>query len=292
MLYLIAASLVWAFSYGLIKFNLYNLDSSLVTSLRMLCALVVFAPFLRLKTIRRGQVLQLMFIGAIQYGVMYVCFLRSFQYLDAYQVALFTTFTPLYVIIINALLERKFNHHHIKVALIAVLGGAVIYFNYINQANSFTGFMLVQCSDLCFAYGQVAYKRLRQQSPIIRDMHIYGLLFIGAFIIAALATIAGSGWHSVLEINLQQTLIIIYLGTVASGICFFLWNKGATITNIATLAVFNNLKSPLAISVSLVFFKENTSIPHLIISLSFVGLALFMAEYYAKRTHTRILTNI
>ncbi len=291
MLYLITASLAWAFSYGLIKFNLYNLDSSLVASLRMLCALLVFAPFLRLKMIHRRQVLQLMVIGAIQYGVMYICFLRSFQYLDAYQVALFTTFTPLYVIIINDLLERKFNHHHIKVALIAVLGGAVIYFNCINQENSFTGFMLVQCSDLCFAYGQVAYKRLRQQSAIIRDVQVYGLLFIGAFIIAALMTTASSGWHRVLEINLQQILIIIYLGTVASGICFFLWNKGATITNIATLAAFNNLKSPLAITVSLVFFKEHTNIPRLMIGLSFIGLAFFMAEYYARRTHTRILTN-
>jgi drug/metabolite transporter (DMT)-like permease len=289
MLYLIVTSLVWAFSYGLIKSNLYNLDPSLVTSLRMLCALLVFAPFLRPKIISKRQALQLMFIGAIQYGVMYLCFLRSFQYLDAYQVALFTIFTPLYVILINAVLERKFHRYYMKVALMAVSGGAVIYFNTIKQTHIFTGFVLVQCSDLCFAYGQVAYKRLRQQALEIRDAQIYSLLFIGAFITAALATTASSGWHGMLDITLSQMLVIIYLGTIASGICFFLWNKGATMTDTATLAVFNNLKSPLAITVSLVFFKEHTNILRLIVGLLVIFLALIMAEHYAKPSRKPIV---
>lgn len=288
MLYLIVTSLVWAFSYGLIKTNLGGLDPNFVTVCRMLFALMVFTPLLRLKNVSKSHAWQLMLIGGVQYGLMYLCFLRSFKYLDAYQAALFTTFTPLYVILINDLFAKKFNPYYLKVALLAVLGGAVIYFKNILQANIIIGFLLVQGSDICFAYGQVAYKRLRAEAPELNDKNIYALLFAGAFLVATLATTASMGWHSITAVTGKQLIVMLYLGAIASGICFFMWNKGAVTTNTATLAVFNNLKSPLAITVSLLFFHESTNIPRLIIGLSLIGLALYMAENYARKSHTLV----
>lgn len=282
--YLVLTSLVWAFSYGLIKANLAGLDPNFVTCCRMLFALLVFAPFLRLKNVPRKQIQQLMFIGAIQYGVMYLCFLRSFRYLDAYQAALFTTFTPLYVILINNILARKFSWYYLQVALLAMLGGCVIYYKNILQPDILLGFLLVQGSDLCFAFGQVAYKRLRIQQPQLRDISVYALLFGGALITAALATSISAGWHSSSLVTGKQLLVLVYLGAIASGICFFLWNKGAVTTNTGTLAVFNNLKSPLAIVVSILFFHETTDVTRLIIGMSLIGLALFMAERYNQRS--------
>ncbi len=281
--YLILTSLVWAFSYGLIKANLGSLDPNFVTCCRMLFALLVFAPFLRLKNIHFKQIWQLMLIGAIQYGVMYLCFLRSFKYLDAYQAALFTTFTPLYVILINNLFEKKFYWYYLQVALLAMLGGAVIYYKNIFQTDILLGFLLVQGSDVSFAFGQVAYKRLRAQQTQLRDLAVYALLFAGALATAAVATSLSTGWHSANLITGKQLLVLIYLGTIASGICFFLWNKGAVTTNTATLAVFNNLKSPLAIVVSIIFFHESTNLTRLIIGMSLIGLALFMAEKYNRQ---------
>lgn len=282
MHYLIIASLVWAFSFGLIKTNLGNLDPNFVTVMRMAFALMVFTPFLRVKSLSKLQALQVLLIGAIQYGVMYLCFLRAFKYLDAYQAALFATATPIYVILIDDLFARKFNVYYMKVALIAVLGGAVIYYKNIFQANILQGFLLVQMADLCFAFGQVAYKRLRQRAPALQDYKIYGLLFWGALITALIATTAASGWHSALDMTIRQLLVLIYLGAIASGVCFFMWNKGAVTTNTATLAVFNNLKAPLAIVVSLVLFNETTNIPRLIIGLTLITIALIMAERYSR----------
>lgn len=249
----------------------------------MAFALLVFIPFLRLKNLQKGQILQLLFIGAIQYGMMYLCFLRSFKYLDAYQAALFTTFTPLYVILINDCYAKKFNPYYLQVALIAMLGGAVIYYKNILQANILTGFLLVQMSDICFAYGQVAYKRLRQKAPHLKDQNIYALLFLGALALAVTATTVFDGWHSTMLITKEQINVLVYLGAIASGVCFFMWNKGAVTTNTATLAVFNNLKSPLAITVSLIFFHENTDVLRLGIGLGLIGLALYLAEKHARR---------
>lgn len=290
MHYLILTSLIWAFSYGLIKSNLGNLDPNFVTAARMACALLVFTPFLRIRSVSIFKAIQLVLIGAVQYGLMYLCFLRSFQYLEAYQAALFTVTTPIYVILFNDLFERKFNRSYMKAALLAVLGGTIIYYKNINTPNVLHGFILVQLSDICFAFGQVAYKRLRTSAPQIQDARVYGLLFFGALSVAIFATTYNSGWHSALDMTIRQFLVLIYLGCIASGLCFFLWNKGAVTTNTATLAVFNNLKSPLAITVSILFFHESANVPRLAIGLGLIAIALFMAERYSKAARSKALT--
>jgi drug/metabolite transporter (DMT)-like permease len=55
-----------------------------------------------------------------------------------------------------------------------------------------------------------------------------------------------------------------YLGLIASGICFFLWNSGARQVGGAALAVLNNVKIPLAITVSLLVFREQADIHRLL----------------------------
>ena len=48
--YLIAVSLLWAFSFGLIKVGLSDLDSTAVATVRLLIATLVFLPFFRPRT--------------------------------------------------------------------------------------------------------------------------------------------------------------------------------------------------------------------------------------------------
>jgi drug/metabolite transporter (DMT)-like permease len=51
--------------------------------------------------------------------------------------------------------------------------------------------------------------------------------------------------------------VLLYLGAVASGLGFFLFNAGARRTDIGTLAIFNNAKIPLAILASALVFHEH-----------------------------------
>ncbi|MDX9865812.1 MAG: hypothetical protein RBT34_13495, partial [Anaerolineaceae bacterium] len=46
MIYLLVVSLVWAFSFGLIKGNLVGLDAVFVAGMRLLISLLVFLPML------------------------------------------------------------------------------------------------------------------------------------------------------------------------------------------------------------------------------------------------------
>jgi drug/metabolite transporter (DMT)-like permease len=63
---------------------------------------------------------------------------------------------------------------------------------------------------------------------------------------------------------------------LASGIGFFMWNTGATRVQAGVLAVFNNVKVPLAVLVSLLFFGERTDGLRLFGGGTIIALALWL----------------
>jgi drug/metabolite transporter (DMT)-like permease len=81
-------------------------------------------------------------------------------------------------------------------------------------------------------------------------------------------------WGRVLDMSLHQLVVLIYLGVVASGLGFFLFNAGARRTDIGTLAVFNNLKIPLAILASGLVFREAVDWPRLALGVAVIACAL------------------
>ena len=127
MLYLFLVSLLWAFSFGLIKGGLTGLPPAAVAFLRLLIAFAVFAPFLRIRNLRPSDAAKLLLTGAVQYGLMYITYIQAFQHLQAYEVALFTVFTPIYVTILNDLFKQRFNPASLTAVVLAVAGGIVTW---------------------------------------------------------------------------------------------------------------------------------------------------------------------
>ena len=278
MLYLLAVSLLWAFSFGLIKDGLSDLPSAAVAFMRLFIAFAIFLPFLRIRSLRPGDALRLMLTGAVQYGVMYVAYIHAFHYLKAYEVALFTVFTPIYVTIINDLFERRFSPHALVAVALAVAGGVIIKYQQLDStelSNRLTGFGLMQIANISFAFGQIFYRRTMANIPKDpADLHVFALLYLGGAFTAVIATY-GTDW-SALNLTLKQSGILLYLGIVASGLGFYLWNLGARKTRAGTLAVFNNLKIPLGILVSILFFKESADYPRLLTGGTLMTIALLL----------------
>jgi len=275
MIYLLLVSLLWAFSFGLIKGGLSGLPSSTVAFLRLLIAFAAFVPFLRFRRLRRDGAVRLLLTGAVQYGLMYVAYIQAFQYLQAYEVALFTVFTPIYVTLINDLFNRRLSLSALGAVLLAVAGGVIINYQQLNSQQLWVGFALMQAANLCFAFGQIFYRRTMARLPDRpSDLQVFGLLYLGAALTAALAT-AGSGWSGS-SVTLQQAGILLYLGVIASGLGFFLWNLGARRVSAGSLAVFNNLKIPLGILVSVLIFGEEAEWVRLAGGGALMALALFM----------------
>jgi drug/metabolite transporter (DMT)-like permease len=277
MFFLLLTSFVWAFSYGLIKGQLTGLDATLVAALRLVCATVVFLPFLRRRKIPRRSAWRLAFIGAIQFGLMYVLYLRAFVYLQAYEVVLFTILTPIYVALLGAALERRWQWRHLLAAVLALLGAGVILWHNAPGSGIATGFLLMQFSNLCFAAGQLAWRRERARLPAVAESEMFGLLYAGAVGATLLASLFTTDWTA-LRLTWSQAGVILYLGTIASGLGFFWWNLGATRVNTGTLAVMNNAKIPVGVAVSLFFFRENADAVRLLLSGAILLLAVALAE--------------
>ncbi|MEZ4765023.1 MAG: DMT family transporter [Calditrichia bacterium] len=273
--YLIAVSLIWAFSFGLIKGNLTGLDSNVVSFARMLISLIVFLPFFAIAQFP-GQTGAKIFAGqCVAIRMMYLAYIYSFQHLKAYEVALFTIFTPIYVTLLNDVFRQKFNGFHLLMAALAVFGTGVIVFHEFARGGFWLGFWVVQLSNICFAFGQIYYRELMQRHRNLKDREIFGLLYLGAVLL--------TGFSSIVSADLTA-ISLVYPNPVslpsrnfASGVCF-LWNFGARQVNAGSLAVANNLKCRWAWRSALLVFGESADVPRLLIGGGIILAALLVTK--------------
>lgn len=284
MWYLLIVSLLWAFSFGLIKTHLSGVDTAFVAAARLTLSLLIFLPFLRPRASSWRSALALIGIGAIQFGLMYLAYLASFRTLAAYQVALLTIVTPILVCLCDDALEGRIRWQALLAASIAVAGAGVIVAKQSFGRAEWIGVGLVQLSNLCFALGQVLYRRWRLARPKVRDREVFGWLYIGAA--ATTIPLALSRTDVVTTASAltgTQIGVIVYLGVLASGAAFFLWNLGAARVSAGSLAVMNNAKTPLGVAAALLVFGEQTDLLRLLVG----GGLILAAALYAQRLEAR-----
>ncbi|MGB5446341.1 MAG: EamA family transporter, partial [Psychromonas sp.] len=236
--------------------------------------------FLRIRQVAAKTALKLMAIGAVQLGLMYVFYYQSFLFLSVPEVLLFTVMTPIYVTLINDACERKFHGNFMVSAVIATAGAIAIRYNSID-ADFILGFILVQAANLCFAAGQVGYKRLMDKSAI-KQQTIFAWFFIGALLVAVICYLIFGNSEKLPTTSLQWT-ILFYLGTVASGVGYFAWNKGATLVNVGALAVINNLLIPAGIMVNLLIWNRDADIQRLAFGGVLIVLSLVLNQWLEKK---------
>lgn len=272
MIYLVLVSIVWAFSFGLIKGQLTGIQPEVVASIRLLLCVLSFLPcLLFLKSFKPNS--KLMLLGALQFGVMYLAYIQSYQYLPGYLVAVFTIFTPLYVLLVNSVINRYFNVKHLLPVLISIVGAGVIVFESPQQAEFITGFLLLQLANIAFAIGQVSYKYVAKDQPDSENML---WMYIGAALLASVYTVMNVDLSQV-NIADKQWWALIYLGVISSGLCFYFWNKGSKQVNTPTLAVMNNGYVPLAVIFALTFFAETADYTRLAIGGSLIAISVYLA---------------
>jgi drug/metabolite transporter (DMT)-like permease len=282
MIYLALVSLIWAFSFGLIGSALSGVDSFLVASLRLGVAAILFLPFLRLKDIGSIDRFRLIIYGAIQFGLMYAFYMRAYQFIPSHLVAIFSILTPLYVVLIHDLRRRTFSKHYLWIAILSVLGAASIKAKTIPSGDVWMGFGLMQAAGIAFAFGQVAYRDWKRANPQVPDRSVFALLSLGGVFSVGCFSLVLTDFQAV-ELSTEHWQAILYLGCVASGLGFFLWNKGASVSNPGTLAAFNNAVVPIAVLFSLFIFGEadnldTESLIRLIVGAGLIGTAVLLGQ--------------
>lgn len=283
MIQLIAVSIIWGLSFGLIKAEFAGLSASTLAAARIAIALPCFLPFFKPRRLqsRPTEALSLVAIGAVQYGVMYVSLFSAFRYLKGHEVALLTVFTPLYVILMENLLARRRLPLSFWACASLAVAGALWIFQPDSWPENWRGLLLMQLSNACFAFGQIAYRRnaiARNEPP----QNHYALLFSGALIPCLIFFPGSSPLSEIKSLSASQWVALAYLGSIATGLGFFLWNAGATRVSTVTLAVFNNLKIPIAALIAIFVFREEASYAKLLPGLCAMLIALAWAQGLSK----------
>lgn len=264
MSYLIAITLLWAFSFSLIGVYLAGqVDAYFAVLIRVALAFVVFLPFLR--PLPLALVAKLMLLGAVQLGLMYLFYYQSFLVLSVPEVLIFTIFTPVYITLLYDIMRRRFQRRFLLAAILAVLAAAIMRYQGLSQ-HYWLGFALVQGANICFALGQVGYKRLLEQQAVpLVQYQLFGWFYLGAICVALPA------WWLLGSTQYPQTpthwAVLLWLGLVASGVGYFCWNKGATTVNSGILAVMNNMLIPAGLLVNILLWNRDENLISLLAGL-------------------------
>ena len=156
---------------------------------------------------------------------------------------------------------RRLRWGYVFSALLAVLGAAIIRYHQLSE-HFWWGLLLVQAANISFAIGMVGYKRLMEVHPC-RSTPLF-LVLPGA---AAVAVVAWFLWGNPQQLpttNLQWG-VLIWLGVVASGLGYFMWNYGATQVDAGTLGIMNNMHVPAGLLVNLAIWQQQPHWPSFII---------------------------
>ena len=278
---LILITLLWAASFSLIgEYLAGQVDGYWVVFIRMVLALLTILPLFKWRQLNAYSVktlTQLAGIGAVQIGLMYLFLYHAFLYLSVAEVLLFTIFTPLYITLIDEIIlgRRRLPFTWWLAAAISVLGAAII--RYQGLSTDFViGFALIQAANICFAAGQVAYKRLELGSTQ-NQIQQFAAFFAGASLVSGLGVLL-FGNHQMLPNTPLQWGILFWLGIVASGLGYLGWNLASKWGNTGQLAAMNNALIPAGILVNVLFWQHDTDWLRWLLGASLIVIAVVLAS--------------
>jgi carboxylate/amino acid/amine transporter len=281
VVYLILTTIIWSFSFSLIGVYLAGyVDVYVSVWVRVALAALVFLPFLRLRAISKTDAFKLMGIGGIQLGLMYIFYYQSFLLLSVPEVLFSTVFTPMYVTLIYDALKRCFNPRYLISAAVAVIGAMIIRYDNLT-GDYLLGFLVVQCSNLCFAFGQVSYKHFKESRSTVAQRDVFGWFYLGALIVVSI------GWaiwgQAEFPRDPVRIGILLWLGVGASGLGYFLWNRGASRVDSGYLSIMNNMLIPAGLLVNVTVWNRNEDLVRLALGGAVILLALLLHKKI-KRT--------
>ncbi len=276
MRYLIFVTILWAFSFSLIdEYLAGQVDSDFAVLSRVVFAGLVFLPITQWRGLRSELIYGMVVVGALQFGVTYLCLYRSFLFLSAPEVLLFTILTPVFVTLFDDALNHRFSPVAFIAALLAVIGAGVIRYDGIT-GDYVIGFLLLQLANASFAAGQVGYKNIIAWYPTgIAPVRFFGYFFAGAFVIIFPSWLLFGDTAMMPQTGLHWS-VLLWLGFGASAVGLFLWNNGATKVDAGTLAVMNNAVIPAGLLVNLLIWNRDADLVRLALGAAIMVLALWI----------------
>lgn len=275
---------IWASTFTLIKIGLERITPLNLSFVRSILATFFLLGWLLLKGNRQEIARALKFhLGyIIGLGVVGVALFNIFQNIgigltSSGIASLLVASNPVFILILGAsFLGEKITKSKVAGIVLGFVGIIIVTFLGKNMAlllrsGSFWGNILALLSAVCWAVYSVMNKSaLKRYSPLILTAlaYVFGslILFFFCFTFEDVSLI--------FQWSLSSWLILLYLGILASGVTFYLWNYALSIMEASRVSVFIFLIPVLAILLGKVILNET------ITSFTFLGTALVLSGIY------------
>ncbi|MDO4500104.1 MAG: DMT family transporter [Erysipelotrichaceae bacterium] len=169
-------------------------------------------------------------LGMIPFGLVgvtiyYLCESYALNYTYAANVSILITFAPLLTILLNVLIHKneKIKKQFISGSFVALIGVIMVIFNgKVVLKLSPVGDFLALGAAMCWALYSILLKYYSSKYDEI--LITRKVLFYGCLTLFPIAFLDKSPWNISLIFELKNLLLFIFLGGLASGVCYILWN--------------------------------------------------------------------
>lgn len=290
------ANFLWGTSFLASGIAVKSFGPFLATELRFLFAIflmIILFPILNIRIQKPRSLSEwglLSLISFVGFGLLYPAQLEGLRYISSSFSASIMLTSPLFVLILGFFFLKE------KVTLskaIAVAGGIIggivligekdiVSFELISQ-QKIGGILITLLASLSLACSVILTKkfsiRLKSSDITFWSMAIGATMLI-PFAISELNTY---NWSTAKPID--AILSTIYLSSVCSVLCFFIWNKAIAEVPAIELASSMHLKTPVAIFLGAAVAREGISLNLLIgVFITTISIWVSQVELFEKKT--------
>lgn len=284
----IFVTIIWSFSWVLIKFGLQdNIPPLTFAGLRytiasiILLTVVLRSPARRtqLRQLSRQNLLQLGLLGLLYYTATQGLLFLALSYLPAATYSLILNFTSIVVMIGGVIFLNEYPNRIQIGAMLIFLCGILLYFFPTSQPV-FIGLVVGVLSMLANAGSSLLGRAINRQLTQTALTVTVVSMGIGASILLIIG-LAVEGWQT---ISLTSWGIILWLAVVHTALAFTLWNKTLTVLSASESSLINSTMLIQTALLAWLFLGEALSIREIVaLIIASVGIVIFQL----RRTHIK-----
>lgn len=278
---IIFVMLTWGSTIAVTKVLVADIPPLFFAFVRFLIASVCLLPvfiFSRQASIshlKRADYGYLILMGLTGITLFYIAFNISLMYTSASTGALIQGFLPVAIAVLGVIfLKERLSKFQITGILLSTAGVAAVGFfaNGDQSGDSLKGNLLMIAAMICWAVYTIISRKLDH----INSLTVTCLSgFSGTILLLPAALIDLHNHSGTISLSVNEWLALIYLGAIASALCYFLYNKALETLPAAQVGNFLNLEPIVGVITAFIFLHEQLGTIHIIGSVCvFAGIIM------------------
>jgi len=279
-------TVLWSFSWVLIKVNLGDIPPLTFAGLRYLLAALVLLPGLvkykdQLRSLSRRDWIQLIVLGLFFYTITQGGQYLALSLLDTVTVSLILNFTTILVAFFGLVFLKEKPSKLQWVGIVVFIAGVLVYFSpSIKMTGKLLGFIVAGITVCGNSVATLLGRSINRQKCIPPMVVTNISMGIGALVLLGI----GLAVEEFPKIDLGNGLVILWLGVAHTALAFSLWNKTQQVLSAVESTIINNTMLIQIALLAWIFLGEKPG------SIEVIGLALAAVGVFLAQIKKSVVT--